>query len=152
MAFSLIQNVSHTQILMYSDLAMLMLRFAQIIAPEMSDNTDALNYYLGQFLYTNTGDYNKYFSKISEASPFYPFVALRNAEKTDDIDTMEKALKQFPLFVPVINKTIGYYIKTGNMRAALRVINRALKNKNLDDAGRAFFTKSRAQIYILFFW
>lgn len=150
MAFSLIQNVSHTQILMYSDLAMLMLRFAQIIAPEMSDNTDALNYYLGQFLYTNTGDYNKYFSKISEKSPFYPFVALRNAEKTDDIETMEKALKQFPLFVPVINKTIGYYIKTGNMRAALRVINRALKNKNLDDAGRAFFTKSRAQIYYSF--
>ena len=150
MAFSLIQNVSHTQILMYSDLAMLMLRFAQIIAPEMTQNTDAINYYLGQFLYTNTGDYNKFFSKINSDSPFFPFVALRNAEKTNDIVTLEKALKQYPLFVPVINKTVGYYIKTGNLRAALRVINRALKNKKLDDAGRAFFAKSRAQIYYSF--
>lgn len=150
MAFSLIQNVSHTQILMYSDLALLMLRFAQIIAPELVQNTDAINYYLGQFLYTNTGNYNQYFSAIKTDSPFYPFVALRNAEKTDDIATLEKSLKQFPLFVPVINKTVGYYIKTGNLRAALRVINRALENKNLDDTGRAFFTKSRAQIYYSF--
>ena len=51
-------------------------------------------------IYYSNGDFrqsNKYFSKISEASPFYPFVALRNAEKTDDIETMEKALKQFIL-------------------------------------------------------
>ena len=150
MAFSLIQNVSHTQILMYSDLAMLMLRFAQIIAPEMTQNTDAINYYLGQFLYTNTGDYNQFFSQISPDSPFFPFVALRNAEKTNDIALLEKSLKQYPLFVPVINKTVGYYIKTGNLRAALRVVNRALNNKNLDDAGRAFFAKSRAQIYYSF--
>ena len=150
MAFSLIQNVSHTQILMYSDLAMLMLRFAQIIAPEMTQNTDAINYYLGQFLYTNTGDYNQFFSRISQDSPFFPFVALRNAEKTNDIVLLEKSLKQYPLFVPVINKTVGHYIKTGNLRAALRVVNRALNNKNLDDAGRAFFAKSRAQIYYSF--
>ena len=45
---------------------------------------------------------------------------------------------------------MGYYIKTGNLRAALRVVNRALNNKNLDDAGRAFFAKSRAQIYYSF--
>ena len=92
---------------MYSDLAMLMLRFAQIIAPEMTQNTDAINYYLGQFLYTNTGNYNQFFSKINSDSPFFPFVALRNAEKTNDIVTLEKALKQYPLFVPVINKTFS---------------------------------------------
>ena len=36
LAFSLIQNVSHTQILMYSDMALLMMRFAEITAPDAS--------------------------------------------------------------------------------------------------------------------
>ena len=36
LAFSLIQNVSHTQILMYSDMALLMMRFAEITAPDFA--------------------------------------------------------------------------------------------------------------------
>ena len=43
LAFSLVQTVSHTQILMYSDMAVLMLRFAQVTAPEFAQNTDAIN-------------------------------------------------------------------------------------------------------------
>ena len=43
LAFSLIQNVSHTQILMYSDMALLMMRFAEITAPDFAKNTDAIN-------------------------------------------------------------------------------------------------------------
>ncbi len=150
LAFSLLQNVSHTQILMYSDLAMLMLRFAQIIAPDFITNTDAIDYYLGQFFYTNVGDYEKHFNKINTDSPFFPFVALRNAEKTNNMDELEKSLKQHPLFVPTINKLIGYHIQHGNKNDALRIVNNAIKNKNLDDAGRAFFAKSRAQIYYSF--
>lgn len=150
MAFSLLQNVSHTQILMYSDMAILMLRFADVIAPEMTKNTDAINYYMGQFFYTNTGDYQHYFNKVNSDSPFYPFIALRNAEKTGNMAELEQSLREFPLFVPAVNKLVGYHIKQGNKRAALRVVNRAINNNDIDDAGRAFFTKSRAQIHYSF--
>lgn len=150
LAFSLLQNVSHTQILMYSDMAMLMLRFAEAIAPEMTKNTDAINYYLGQFFYTNTGNYQHYFEKIEPNSPFYPFVALRNTEKTGNFTELEHSLRDFPLFVPSVNKLVGHYIKSGNKRAALRVVNRAINDKNINDAGRAFFAKTRAQIHYSF--
>jgi tetratricopeptide (TPR) repeat protein len=150
LAFSLLQNVSHTQILMYSDMAMLMLRFAEAIAPEMTKNTDAINYYLGQFFYTNTGNYQHYFEKIEPNSPFYPFVALRNTEKTGNFTELEQSLRDFPLFVPSVNKLVGHYIKSGNKRAALRVVNRAINDKNINDAGRAFFAKTRAQIHYSF--
>ena len=45
---------------------------------------------------------------------------------------------------------LGHYIKIGDKRGALRVVNRAIKNKSLNEAGRAFFLKSRAQIYYSF--
>ena len=150
LAFSLVQTVSHTQILMYSDMAVLMLRFAQVTAPEFAQNTDAINYYLGQYFYTNGGNYADFFDKIGTDSPFYLFTVLRNAEKTGDIDDLQHALKYQPLFVPAINKLVGHHIKNGNKRAALSVINRALDNENLDSDSRAFFLKSRAYIYYAF--
>lgn len=151
LAFSLIQNVSHTQIMMYSDLAILLLRFAQITGPSFnSDANDAINYYLGQFFFNNHGDYKSLFSKIDKGSPFYPFASLRSAEKNKDIKALEKIVKENPLFVSAINDLVAYYIKNGNKRAALRVINRALDDENLTETGHAFFLKSRAQIYYVF--
>ena len=150
LAFSLLQNVSHTQILMYSDLAMLMMRFAQIVAPEFTQKNDAFNYYMGQFNYTNTGKYQQYFDQIKSDSPFYPFATLRKCEHDNDVRALERLLKRYPLFVPALNKVVGFYIQHGNKRAALRIINRAIDNDVLDDAGRAFFIKSRAQIYYSF--
>ena len=150
LAFGIVQNVSHTQILMYSDLAMLMLRFAEITAPTFAKTNNVVDYYLGQFFYTNTGDYERYFSKTTPQSPFYQFVVLRGVEKGADVKNLEQALKEYPLFVPAINKLIAHYIQNGNKRAALRVINRAINDKSLDDAGRAFFLKSRAHIHFVF--
>ena len=150
LAFSLIQNVSHTQILMYSDMALLMMRFAEITAPDFAKNTDAIDYYMGQFFYTNTGKYQQHFDKINKSSPYYPFSVLRSAEKNKDIQKLESMLKQYPLFVPAVNKAVGHYIKIGDKRGALRVVNRAINNKSLNEAGRAFFLKSRAQIYYSF--
>lgn len=150
LAFSLVQTVSHTQIMMHSDLAMLLLRFAEITAPDFAKNSDAINYYLGQYFYTNNGDYKSQFKNIDKESPFYLFAQLRIAEKNGDIDALQNALKEHPLFVPAVNKLIGHHIKNGNKRAALRVVNRAIKDKNLNEAGRAFFTKSRAQIHFVF--
>ena len=150
LAFSLVQNVSHTQIMMYSDLAMLLLRFAQITAPEFAETNSVVDYYLGNYFWNNSGDYGAHFARISPDSPFYLFGVLRNVEKNGNIDELQDALREHPLFVPAVNKLVGYHIQHGNKRAALRVINRAIKDKNLNDAGRAFFTKGRAQINFAF--
>ena len=150
LAFSLVQNVSHTQVMMYSDLAMLLLRFAQITAPDFAQNNDAIDYYLGNYFYNNVGDWEKYFSRIKPDSPFYLFAVLRTAEKTGNTDILQDVLDAHPLFVPAVNKMVGQHIQHGNKRAALRVIERALDDKNLPQAGRAFFIKSRAQVHYAF--
>lgn len=150
LAFSLVQTVSHTQIMMYSDLSILLLRFAQITSPDFGKNSDAINYYLGQFFYNNVGDFEKYFNKISKNSPFYLFAVLRQAERAGNIKLLEKAIKENPLFVPAINKLIAYDIQQGKKRAALKVVNMALDDENLTKLGRAFFLKSRAHIYFVF--
>ncbi len=150
LAFSLVQTVSHTQIMMYSDLSILLLRFAQITSPDFGKNSDAINYYLGQFFYNNVGDYKKYFGSISKDSPFYLFAVLRQAEKSGDVKVLENAIKENPLFVPAINKLIAYNVQKGSKRAALRVVNMALEDENLTELGRAFFLKSRAHVYYVF--
>lgn len=150
LAFSLVQNVSHTQIMMYSDLAMLLLRFAEITAPEFAQNNNAIDYYLGNYFWNNRGDWQTHFDKIKPDSPFFLFSVLRNADKTGKIDELQDALREHPLFVPAVNKLVGHHIQHGNKRAALRVINRAIDDENLDEVGRAFFIKGRAQIYYSF--
>lgn len=150
LAFSLIQNISHTQIMMYSDLTMLLLRFVQITAPEFAKYNNTLDYYLGQYFYNNIGDYNKHFSKITEDSPFHPFARLRIADKNNDINEIEKILNQSPMFVPAVNKAVAYNIKHGNKRKALHIINKALDNSSLNEEGRAFFLKQRAHINFAF--
>lgn len=150
LAFSLIQNVSHTQIMMYSDLSILLLRFSQIISSDTNSDANAINYYLGQFFFNNTGDYARYFNNISRTSPFYSFAALRMADKSGDITELEHVADNNPLFVPAINKIVAYHTKVGDKRAALRRINKALDNKRLPENGRAFFLKGRAQIHFAF--
>ena len=150
LAFSLVQTVSHTQIMMYSDLAILLLRFAQITSPLFGQTSDAVNYYLGQFFYNNTGNYRSFFDKIPVDSPFYLFAVLRDAERSGDIKTLERATEQNPLFVPAVNKLIAYNIQNNDKRGALRVVNAALDDENLNELGHAFFVKSRAHIYYMF--
>lgn len=156
LAFSLVQNVSHTQVMMYSDLAILLLQFANITAPEFSSgNTDTINYYIGQYLFNNVGDYMSHFNKISDDSPFKLFAILRQTEqgsKTSarDIFELKKALRKNPLFVSGATKMMAYHIQHGDRRAALRVVNHALQHDDLTEIGRAFFLKARAQIYFVF--
>ena len=149
LAFSLIQNVSHTHVMMYSDLSILLLRFAQIIMPDNA-NRDAVNYYIGQYFFSNNGNYNTYFDKISTKSPFYLFAVLRNCETSGDTAKLKSLLRANPLFVPAMNKLVAYYIANGDLRAALRILNRAMKNDNLSDISHAFLLKSRAQVYFAF--
>ena len=150
LAFSLVQNVSHTQIMMYSDLAILLLRFAQITGTEFGQDTNSINYYLGQYFYTNHGDYEKYFNRIEKSSPYYPFAVLRIADRNGDYRAMWRVLDEYPLFVPIINKLIAHGIQQGYKRDAMRALKHALSDENLTDQERAFFIKSRAQINYVF--
>lgn len=150
LAFSLVQNVSHTQIMMYSDLSILLLRFAQIIGPSFTENSDEINYYLGQYFYNNNGNYEQHFNKIQKDSPFYLFATIRLADKSGNLEKLEEAFAENPLFIPAVNKLVAHHTKNGSKRAALRVVNTALDNEKLNDAGRAFLLKSRALIYYTF--
>lgn len=148
MAFSLLQTVSHTQVISYSDLYLVLLRCAQIIAP--TKNADVLGYYLGLFMFNNGGDFNKYFSSIKKSSPFYPFALTKAAEANKNVKDLENVLHVYPAFVPALQQIVNQYIGAGNKSGALKVINLALKQGGLNDKTRAFFTKVRANVYYVF--
>jgi len=151
LAFGLVQNVSHTQIMMYTDLSLLLLRLAQISAPVYAaGGADAINYYIGQYFFNNAGDFNEHFDAISTDSPFYMFAMLRRAESSGDFSELAHAVKMRPLFVPGANQLVAHYISTGARRAALDVIDAALADKNINDAGRGHFLKSRAHVNMTF--
>ncbi len=148
LVFSLVQTISHTQIMLYTDLSLMFLRFAEIISD--GTNMDAINYYLGQYYYYNSGDYETSFNKIQKSSPLYLFGQLKIAEKTGDFKAIEKIAKNNPWFVPAIQIVGRESIKNGNKSRALSVLNRALKQKNLPVDGQVYFLKQRAYVYIMF--
>ncbi len=147
LAFGLIQNVSHTQIMLYSDLSVLMLRFAQIIGPETSLFQNAINYHLGQFFANMGGNYVKYMDNIDKDSPFYLFAQMR---MDDSPKQLKKILNKYPLFIPALNKLVAYHTASGDRRGALRIINRAIKNNKISDSGRAYLVKRRALVNLVF--
>ena len=148
LVFSIIQTVSHTQIMMYTDLSLMFLRFAQIISD--MPNMDVFNYYLGQYYYYNIGDYESCFNKINKSGPLYLFSQLKIAEKNQDMKTIQKIAKDNPLFIPAFLIAAHENIKNGNENAALKFINRGLKQQNLPTAGRIYFLKQRAYVYLMF--
>lgn len=148
LVFSLIQTVSHTQIMIYTDLSLVFLRFAEVISD--GANQDVINYYLGQYYYHNSGDYETCFNKISKSSPLYLFGQLRIAERNNDIKAIEKIVRDNPLFVPGLQIIGRESIRSGDKSRALSVLNRALNQKNLPDQGKLFLLKQRAYVYIMF--
>ena len=134
--------------MIYTDLSLLFLRFAQTISNEA--NMDAINYYLGQYYFYNTGDYRTCFNSIKKTSPFYLFSQLNIAERDKDFKTVNKIVRDNPLFVPAIQLLVRENVKNGDKSAALSVLNRALNYKNLPDDGRAFLLKQRAYVYLVF--
>lgn len=148
LVFSLIQNISHTQVMVYTDLSLLFLRFAQIISNE--SNMGAINYYLGQYYFYNSGDYKTCFEKIKNTSPLYLFGVLSIAERAGDFKTIQKIARENPLFIPAIQLTVRQHIKNGKRGAALSVLNRALRQKNLPEEGMAYFLRQRAYVYLKF--
>lgn len=148
LVFSLIQTVSHTQIMIYTDLSLMFLRFAEIISD--GTNADAINYYLGQYYFHNAGDFETSFNNIKKSSPLYLFGQLKIAEKNQDIKTIEKIVRKNPLFVPGVQIVGRNSIKNGDKSLALSIINRALRQKNLPIEGQIYFLKQRAYVHIMF--
>jgi tetratricopeptide (TPR) repeat protein len=148
LVFSIIQTVSHTQMMMYTDLSLMFLRFAQIVSD--GADLDAINYYLGQYYSNNNGDYKHCFNSIDKSSQLYLFGQLKIAEKAKDIRTIENIARKNPLFIPAVNTVVRENIKQGNKRNALRFINRGLKQKNLNDNGYVYFLKQRVHINLMF--
>mgnify|MGYP002852864733 CR=1 FL=1 len=147
LAFGMVQNVSHTQIMLYSDLSILMLRFAQIIGPQEPFFQNMVNYYMGQFFANMGGNYAKYMDAIDKDSPFYLFGKMR----TDNTPAgLKKILNKHPLFIPALNKLVAHHTAIGNKRAALRIVNRAINNKKISGAGRAYLMKRRALVNLVF--
>lgn len=148
MVFSIVQTISHTQIMMYTDLSLMFLRFAQIISD--TQNMDAIDYYLGQYYFNNAGDYESCFKKVNKSSPLYLFGQLKMAEKNQDIKTIQKIARHNPLFIPAFLIVVNEHVKNGNKSAALSLVNRALKQRDLPEAGRVYFLKQRAHVYLMF--
>lgn len=148
LAFSIVQTISHTQLMIFTDLSLLMLRFAQLISNETYK--DAINYYLGQYYSYNSGDYEKSFNQISDKHPLYLFGQMKIAEKTGNFEQIKKIARQNPFFISAVNRVIANEIKNGNRRAALKLVNRALNHKDINDAGRVWFLKQRANVYLMF--
>lgn len=148
LVFSIVQTISHTQIMIYTDLSLTFLRFAQIISNDA--NMDAINYYLGQYYFYNSGDYKKSFENIKKDSPLYLFAQLKTAEKAKDVKKIEKIARDNPLFIPATNTAVRENIKNGNKRAALKFINRGLKQKNITDEGRVYYLKQRIHVNLMF--
>lgn len=147
LAFSLVQNVSHSQIMLYSDLSVLMLRFAQIIGPRTPMFQNMINYYLGQFFANMGGNYAKYMDAIDKDSPFYLFGKMRTNNSPKQL---KKILDKHPLFIPALNNLVAHHTAAGDRRGALRIINRAMRHKKISGAGRAYIMKRRALVHLLF--
>lgn len=148
LAFSLIQSISHTQIVIFTDLSLLMLRFASVVSNDVI--SDAVNYYLGQYYFYNNGDYEKSFNKISKHNPLYLFGQMKIAEKAGNFQDIEKIAYKNPLFISAVGNVVSHNIKNGKEHSALRLINRALRHKDLTDTGRIYFLKQRANVYLMF--
>lgn len=150
LAFDLIQNVSHTKIMLFSDLSVLMLRFAQIITGDNVWFNDSTNYYLGQFFANIDKPNDIYFKNLSNTNPFFLFAQMNVANMSDSVDTLKEILNKQPLFIPAINKLVAIYTGAGEKSAALQVINNALKNPALSNSGHVYLLKRRALVYLLF--
>ena len=148
LAFSIVQNVSHTQIMILTDFSLMMLKFAALISSDA--NRDAVNYYLGQYYFYNMGDFVGAFNSVSEENPLYLFGQMKIAERNGDLNSIKKIAKKNPFFIPAAKVAMADAIKNGRKRDALRIVNHALGQKKLCDNGRVLFLKYRANIYLLF--
>ncbi len=148
MAFSLTQNISHTQIMMHSDLSLILLRFAEIL--QNSTDKNAINYYLGQYFLNNGDNYDKYMKAIEPGSLFYSYARMNIAEKSGSIQDLNEVLESNPLFLPAVQAISAKYTQNGKKSSALKVIDNAIADDDLTEMGRSYLYKLRSDVNIAF--
>lgn len=150
LVFSLVQNISHSPALLYTNVGILMTRLAESV---QTPANDAVNYYLGLSFY-NSGSpkYGEYFEKVDSKSPYYAFVVLKNAEKAGNFEKMrgqlEAELNKNPTFLPALNKLVAINLQKGRENDALNVVNKALKQPGLSNYTQADLLKTRTLVYL----
>ena len=149
LAFNIIQNLSHTDLLKYSNLSLIMLRFAEIIQNNQT-NRDIVFFYLGQYFLNNNGNYQLFFNQINDNSFFKPFVEMLKTEKSDDLKELDKIVKKNPLFLPGIYKLVLKHIQKGEEKKAIKLINKSLEDTDLKDTSRTFLLKLLLKSYLAF--
>lgn len=150
LAFNLVQAVAHTQSLSHTDLALLLLSFANNVADTNQIQSDAINYHSGLYMIGNKGNYSKYFSKITIDSPYYPFVKLRLAELNHDEKAVRKAVSAQPLFMPAVNQLVGWQTQHDDKRGALKTIAHSLEHPDISTSAKAYLLKMRAEVNFIF--
>lgn len=150
LAFNLVQTVAHTQSMARSDLALLLLRFAENVADKNQMQSDAINYHSGLYMVANNGNYKKYFTKIGETSPYYPFVNLRIAELNKNEIAIRNAIKAQPLFIPAVTQLVSWQTQRGDKAKALQTIDTSLQNSDISTNAKAYLYKMRAETNFIF--
>lgn len=151
LAVGLIQNVSHNGEAGFSESGLLALRTAAALGGQ----SDAINYYTGGYFFNaGSGNYKKYWAKLDGNPVYAPFIKMKNAEKTGDLriiaHEMRDILKKHPLFLPAIQKIWRQNMQNGRENGTFRMLDRALNQDNIPDAGRAYILKMRGHAHYIF--
>jgi len=153
LAASLLQNVAHSGERGFTDSGLLALR----VAAALGGHGDSLNYYTGGYFHAvGSSNYRKYWDRLEGNKIFKPFIDMKIAEGLEGISDrqfrreLERILRESPLFMPAIVKSWRRDMQSGREHDALRMLNRALRQPDVPDAGRAYLLKLRAHTFYLF--
>ena len=151
MAFGLIQNISHSGEGSVSDSGLLVLRVAAFLGAR----SDSVDYYTGRYFFSNGSDnYKKYWTPLESNPIFGPFVKMKIIETLDGSRARRRQLNDIvesaPMFMPAIQELWRENIQNNRQYQAISVLNRALRQPNLPDSGRAYILELRARTGYLF--
>ena len=145
LAAGLIQNVAHHGERGFTESGLLLLRTASALGgiPE------SVNYYTGMYFYlAGSPVYRRYWDELSANPIFGPFIKMKEAERASSEREMaaglKKILRDTPLFMPAILRLWRINMQNGRDFEAMRMIDRALGQDPLPDAGRAYLLRLRA--------
>ncbi|MDR2770285.1 MAG: hypothetical protein LBB08_02440, partial [Rickettsiales bacterium] len=143
LAAFLMQTVAHNFDAVAPDAVLLALRAAAYLGAAPANTA----YYTGGYFFAaGSENYKKYWDGL-ETDPIYgPFVLL----KTGGEGGLKRILAANPLFMPAIISLWKSDMQAGRESSALRMLDRALEQSGVPEAGRAYLLKMRAHTLYIF--
>jgi tetratricopeptide (TPR) repeat protein len=125
------------------------------VAAFLGGQPDAVNYYTGGYFYAvGSLGYKKYWDRLLDNPVYAPFVEMKIAEIAGNprevMRGLNSILRKSPLFMPAIVKLWMKNMQDGRESDALRILNRALLQSDVPNAGRAYLLKLRAHVFYIF--